>query len=55
MSIIAGWRIKEDRYRDAFFVNAKRGAEKKVWKEKPNIIIIWAQSNASLDDTDAAL
>ena len=41
-----GWRMKEDRCGDAIFVNAKRGAEKKVWKEKPNIIIIWPQSNA---------
>jgi len=29
MGITAGRRIKENRYRDAIFVNAKRGAEKK--------------------------
>lgn len=37
--------MKEDRCGDAIFVNAKRGAEKKVGKEKPNIVI-WAKSNA---------
>lgn len=39
MSIIAGWRMKEDRYGDAIFTNEDRGVEKKVWKEKLNIII----------------